>query len=148
VALYAARRARIFDATLDQPLDAYLSYQFYDRIRAAHPEFLWRGTFQLQVFSFTAAGPTQSCQPWRVWQVVARYGVLSRIRLPERALKIALIIGGCVAIWRRETVSLAFLVGAAACFLAHPLNMKLWPHHIIPWLPFLCFVALFRLPGW
>jgi len=116
VALYAARRARSLMRLLINPLTLTFLIQFYDRIRAAHPEFLWRAPFSCKVFSFTAAGPTQSCQPWRVWQVVARYGVLSRIRFPERALEDCLDHRWLCGNLAGETVSLAFLVGAAAWF--------------------------------
>jgi hypothetical protein len=142
LALYAARPTRSLMRFVINPFTLAFIVSFAIGFVCTHPEFLWRGTFQLQSIQFysdwTDPNLLSLGMLGKWWHVTEFY---LESAFPERSLKIALLIGGCVAIWRREAVSLAFLAGAVACFIAHPLNMKLWPHHIIPWLPFLCFVA-------
>ncbi len=124
------------------PFTLMLGVGFAAGLLLAHPTFLWRGPHQLRSIQFYAdwidphlvnLGPLRS---W--WNVTTFYFTAA---LPERWLQVAFLGGAGLIVWRRQPVHLAFLGGAAVCFLAHPVTMKLWPHHVIPWLPFLCFVA-------
>jgi hypothetical protein len=121
-----------------------LALGFAGGFLVAHPSFLWRGELQLRSVQFygdwtdpnlAALGPLAS------WWNVTRY--YFNQALPEAWVKIAFVLGAILIAWRRNPIHLAFLLGAAACFVSHPVRMKLWPHHIIPWLPFLCFVAAY-----
>lgn len=111
---------------------------------ASHPTFLWRGEHQLRSIQFysdwtdpnlKALGPLAS---W--WNVTSYYFTTA---LPELWLRGLFLIGAVLILWRRQAVPLSFLIGAAICFVAHPVTMKLWPHHIIPWLALLCYVAAY-----
>ena len=124
------------------PFTLLLGLGFAAGFLVSHPEFLWRGEQQLRSIQFysdwtdpklQSLGPLQS---W--WNVTTFYFTTA---LPERWLRLTFFGGMVLILWRRRIADLAFLAGAALCFLAHPVSMKLWPHHVIPWLPFLCFVA-------
>ena len=84
--------------------------------------------------NLAALGPLGS------WWNVTRYYFTAA--LPETWLQLSFFAGAVLILWRRNAAELAFLVGAVICFAAHPVTMKTWPHHIIPWLPFLSFVAV------
>jgi hypothetical protein len=108
----------------------------------SHPEFLWRGEYQLRSIQFYSdwtdeglakLGPIAS---W--WNVTVYYFTNA---FPERWARVLFVAGVAIILWKRRPVHLALAAGAALCFVAHPLHMKLWPHHVIPWLPLLCFVA-------
>jgi hypothetical protein len=108
----------------------------------SNPEFLWRGEYQLRSIQFysdwtdvglTKLGPIAS---W--WNVNSYYFTNA---FPERWTKALFLAGAAIILWKRRPIHLALAGGAAFCFFAHPLRMKLWPHHVIPWLPLLCFVA-------
>lgn len=109
---------------------------------ASHPEFLWRGQFQLRSIQFysdwTDAGLAKLGPIASWWNVSAYYFTNA---FPERWSKALFLAGVVIILWKRRPVHLALAGGAALCFVAHPLHMKLWPHHVIPWLPLLCFVA-------
>jgi hypothetical protein len=108
----------------------------------SHPVFLWRGEYQLKSIQFYSdwIDPTlASLGPFRSWWNVSTFYFATA--LPERLLQVAFVAGAGIILWRRQAVHLAFLVGAVICAFAHPMTMKLWAHHVIPWLPFLCFVA-------
>jgi len=108
----------------------------------SHPTFLWQGEHQLRSIQFYSdwVDPNlESMTAWGSWWNVTSYYFTAA--LPERWWQGLFLIGTGAILWRRDPVWRAFLVGAAVCFVAHPTTMKLWPHHIIPWLPFLCFVA-------
>lgn len=126
------------------PFSLALLIGFSGGFLVAHPTFLWRGEHQLRSIQFysdwtdpnlAALGPLAS---W--WNVTCYYFTTA---LPERWLQYLFLAGAGLILWRREPVPLAFLIGAAICFVAHPVTMKLWPHHIIPWLPLLCYVAAY-----
>jgi Dolichyl-phosphate-mannose-protein mannosyltransferase len=108
----------------------------------ANPEFLWRGEFQLRSIQFysdwTDAG-LLSLGPIASWWKITTYYFATAF--PERWAQALFLVGFAMILWQRRPVHLALAGGAALCFCAHPLHMKLWPHHIIPWLPLLCFVA-------
>lgn len=108
----------------------------------SHPEFLWRGEYQLRSIQFYSdwtdpglakLGPLTS---W--WNITSYYFTNA---FPERWSEALFLAGMAMILWQRRPVHLALAGGAALCFFAHPLQMKLWPHHVIPWLPLLCFVA-------
>ena len=114
----------------------------------SHPEFLWRGEYQLrsiQFYSDWVAPSQQALGYFESWWNVTRYYFTTA--LPERGIQMLFFVGVILTLWRRNPVHGAFLIGAVCCFVAHPLTMKMWPHHIIPWLPFLCFVAACPI-GW
>ena len=108
----------------------------------AHPTFLWRGEHQLRSIQFYAdwVDPNltklSTVESW--WQVTHYYFTTA---LPEKWLQYAFFLGVGTILWSRQPLALAFLFGAMICFIAHSVTMKLWPHHIVPWLPLLCFVA-------
>jgi hypothetical protein len=108
----------------------------------SHPEFLWRGDHQLRSIQFysdwTDAGLSQ-LGPIASWWKVSEYYFVTAF--PERWAQALFITGVLAVLWRRRPVHVALAGGALLCFFAHPLHMKLWPHHVIPWLPLLCFVA-------
>ena len=109
---------------------------------SSNPEFLWRGEYQLRSIQFysdwTDVGLSHLGLLASWWRVSAYYFTAA---FPERWAQVLFLAGVVIVLWRRQPVHLAFLGGAAVCFFAHPLHMKLWPHHVVPWLPFLCFVA-------
>ncbi len=110
----------------------------------SHPTFLWRGEFQLRSIQFYSdwVDPNlQALGPLARWGNVTRYYFTTA--LPEQWLQWSFLLGVIAILWSRRAVAVSFLVGAAICFIAHPVTMKLWPHHIIPWLPFLCYVAAY-----
>jgi hypothetical protein len=112
----------------------------------AHPTFLWRGEHQLRSIQFYSEWVNPDLLTlaplWAWWRVTARYFDLA---LPEFWLKSLFLVGIVFLLWRRHAVHAAFLVAALACFVSHPVTMKLWPHHVIPWLPFLSFVAAYPI---
>ncbi len=135
------RRCRHLWAVVN-PVTLLLSVGFVAGFVLSHPSFLWRGEYQLRSIQFYSdwidpnlarLGPLGS---W--WHVTTYY---FNTALPGRGLPVAFFTGAAIILWRRHPVHVAFLIGAIICFFAHPVTMKLWPHHIIPWLPFLCFVA-------
>jgi hypothetical protein len=150
VTLFSFARLRPFLRPFVNTLTLSLLIGFAGGFLAAHPTFLWRGEQQLRSIQFysdwidpelASRGPLSS---W--WNVTEYYFTAA---LPETWLQLCFAAGAILIafIWRRQAAHLAFLVGAVTCFVAHPVTMKLWSHHIIPWLPFLCFVA--ALPaGW
>jgi hypothetical protein len=109
---------------------------------SSNPEFLWRGEYQLRSIQFysdwTDVGLSHLGLLASWWRVSAYYFTGA---FPERWAQVLFLAGVVIVLWRRQPAHLAFLGGAAVCFFAHPLHMKLWPHHVVPWLPFLCFVA-------
>ena len=110
----------------------------------SHPTFLWRGEYQLRSIQFYSDWKDPNLEalgPFGRWWNVTRYYFTTA--LPEPWLEVLFLIGVMLILYRREPLSLAFLIGAVICFVAHPVTMKMWPHHIIPWLPFLCYVAAF-----
>jgi hypothetical protein len=112
----------------------------------AHPTFLWRGEWQLssiQFYSDWSDPELVKIGAIASWWKVARY--YFDATFPETWLKIAFLLGAAGILWRRRPVPLAFLATASMCFIAHPVTMKLWPHHIIPWLPWMCFVAAYPI---
>ena len=134
---------RVLDPVLN-PVTLALLLGFAGGFLFSHPTFLWRGEHQLRSIQFysdwtdanlEAVGPFQ-----RWWNVTLYYFTAA---LPEPWLRVLFVVGALLVLFRREPVPLAFLIGAVICFTAHPLKMKLWPHHIIPWLPFLCFIAAY-----
>lgn len=110
----------------------------------SHPTFLWRGEHQLRSIQFYSDWVDPELETlgtlgsW--WKVTVYYFTTA---LPERWVQVLFMIGALAILWRRQVAPLAFLGGALVCFVAHPVTMKLWPHHIIPWLPFLCYVAAY-----
>ncbi len=139
---YSDRRARRWIWPVVNPFSLALAAGFAAGFLLSNPEFLWRGEFQLRSIQFysdwtdpklASAGALSN---W--WSVSAYY---FHTALPERWLQASFLVGIAIILWQRKTTHVAFLGGAAICFFAHPLTMKLWPHHVIPWLPFLCFVA-------
>jgi hypothetical protein len=133
-------RRRIWPAV--NPFTLLAAMGFIAGFVLSNPEFLWRGKYQLRSIQFysdwtdaglLSLGPIAS---W--WKVTAYYFTTA---FPERWTQALVFAGFAMILWRRRPVPLAFAGGAALCFCAHPLHMKLWPHHVIPWLPFLCFVA-------
>jgi hypothetical protein len=108
----------------------------------SHPEFLWRGQYQLRSIQFysdwTDAGLSQ-LSPLASWWKVTTYYFMTAF--PELWTQAFFLAGVVIILWKRRPVHLALAAGAGMCFFGHPLHMKLWPHHVIPWLPFLCFVA-------
>ncbi len=146
VALRAHPRGPALLRPVVNPLTLALLLGFAGGFLLSHPTFLWRGEHQLRSIQFysdwvdpelEAIGPLRS---W--WKVTVYYFTTA---LPERWLQAAFGLGAVLVLWRRQAAPLAFLAGAVVCFAAHPVTMKLWPHHIIPWLPFLCFVAAYPL---
>ena len=136
-----ARRWRSLWSVVN-PFTLLLGVGFILGFLMSHPTFLWRGEHQLrsiQLYSdwtdpyLVSLGPIGS---W--WRVASFY---FRAALPERWVQVAFLGGTAIILWRRHAVHLAFLGGAIVCFFAHPLTMRLFPHHVIPWLPLLCFVA-------
>lgn len=135
---------------LVNPLTLALLVGFAGGFLLSHPTFLWRGEHQLRSIQFysdwvdpelAARGPLAS------WWNVTRYYLTTA--LPEVWLQLSFAAGVVAIGWKRrgDPASVAFLTGALVCFIAHPVTMKLWPHHIIPWLPFLCLVAA-AMPAW
>ena len=124
------------------PFTLLLGAGFTAGFLLSHPTFLWRGEYQLrsiQAYMNWTDPNLLSLGPIRSWWNVASFYFTAA--LPERWLQAAFLAGTAIILWRRQAVHLAFLGGAAVCFFAHPVTMKLWPHHVIPWLPFVCFVA-------
>jgi len=112
----------------------------------SHPTFLWRGEFQLrsiQFYSDWVDPKLQTLGPLGSWWNVTAYYFTTA--LPEKWLQCSFFFGVLTILWSRKAAAAAYLIGAAVCFIAHPVTMKLWPHHIIPWLPFLCFVAAYPI---
>jgi hypothetical protein len=110
----------------------------------SHPTFIWRGEHQLRSIQFYSdwIDPNlASLTPLHSWWNVTSY--YAAAALPERWLQVLFLAGFFLILWRRRSWPLAFLIGAVICFVAHPVTMKLWPHHIIPWLPFLSYVAAY-----
>jgi hypothetical protein len=133
-------RRRIWPAV--NPFTLLATLGFVAGFVLSHPEFLWRGEYQLRSIQFYSndtdpgllrLGPITS---W--WKVSAYYFTSA---FPERWVQVLFVAGIAAILWRRRPVALALAGGAALCFCAQPLHMKLWPHHVIPWLPLLCFVA-------
>lgn len=130
------------------PLTLALLLGFAGGFLLSHPTFLWRGEHQLrsiQFYSDWVDPELEKIGPLRSWWKVTVYYFTTA--LPERWLQIGFGVGALLILWQRRPAPVAFLVGAMVCFIAHPVTMKLWPHHIIPWLPFLCFVAVYPI-GW
>ena len=108
----------------------------------SHPSFLWRGAHQLQSIQFYSDWVDPDLASLGIlgsWWKVTRYYFSTA--LPELWVQIAFFAGIGTILWSRNRLAISFLIGALVCFVAHPVTMKLWAHHIIPWLPFLCFVA-------
>jgi hypothetical protein len=126
------------------PVTLVLLLGFAAGFLLSHPAFLWRGEYQLrsiQFYSDWKDANLQALRPFERWWSVTLYYFTTA--LPEPWLQVLFLIGVALILYRREPLAVAFLIGAATCFLAHPLTMKMWPHHIIPWLPFLCYVAAY-----
>jgi hypothetical protein len=144
--LHAIAAGRRLLRPVVNPVTLTILLGFAGGFLASHPTFLWRGEYQLRSIQFysdwkdpnlEALGPLG-----RWWNVTSYYFTTA---LPEPWLQILFLIGVGLILVRRESLSLAFLIGAVVCFVAHPITMKLWPHHIIPWLPFLCYVAAYPI---
>lgn len=108
----------------------------------SHPAFLWRGEHQLRSIQFYSDWVDPNLEKlglWGSWWNVTHYYFTTA--LPEKWLQFSFLAGVGTILWSRNPLSISFLLGAALCFVAHPVTMKLWAHHIIPWLPLLCFVA-------
>ncbi len=108
----------------------------------SHPAFLWRGEHQLrsiQYYSDWVDPQLQALGAFGSWWNVTRYYFTTA--LPEGWAQVAFFLGSALLLFRAPVLWIAFGFGAGMCFVAHPITMKLWPHHIIPWLPFLCFVV-------
>jgi hypothetical protein len=140
--LHTFPRGRRWIWTVCNPYTILLSAGFAAGFLLAHPAFLWRGEMQLRSIQFyadwTDAG-LLSMSPIRSWLFVSRY--YFNVALPELWLRLAFVAGALLIILWRRRVPLAFLGGAMVCFVAQPIRMTLWPHHVIPWLPFICFTA-------
>jgi hypothetical protein len=128
------------------PVTLALLLGFAGGFLLSHPTFLWRGEYQLRSIQFYADWKDPNLEalgPFGAWWNVTRYYFTTA--LPEPWLQVLFLIGVMLILYRREPLSLSFLIGAAVCFVAHPVTMKMWPHHIIPWLPFLCYVAAYPI---
>jgi hypothetical protein len=126
------------------PVTLALLLGFAGGFLLSHPTFLWRGEYQLRSIQFYSDWKDPNLEalgPFGRWWNVTRYYFTTA--LPEPWLQVLFLIGVVLVMYRRQPLSLAFLIGATICFVAHPVTMKLWPHHIIPWLPFLCYVAAY-----
>jgi hypothetical protein len=135
-------RTRGFFRSMVNPFTLLLVLGFLAGFLLSHPTFLWRGEYQLksiQFYSDWTDPHLASMGPIRSWWNVSTYYFATS--LPERWLQLSFLAGAVIILWRRQATHLALLGGAALCFFAHPTTMKLWPHHIVPWLPYLCFVA-------
>lgn len=112
----------------------------------SHPAFLWEGYHQLKSIAFYSAWDDAELAklslPAAWWKVTAYY---FNAALPEIWLQILLGLGVVWAIIHRRSTWWPLFALVAVCFLAHPPRMKLWPHHIIPWLPALCAIAMLPL---
>jgi hypothetical protein len=142
IVLYMSPRGRRWIWPVINPYTILLSVGFAAGFVLAHPAFLWRGEMQLRSIQFYSDWTDPrllSLSPMRSWFWVARYYFYVAFREPW--WRLAYIGGALLIIQRRRPVSLAFLCGAMVCFVAQPIRMTLWPHHVIPWLPFLSFVA-------
>lgn len=145
-ALLAFAPARRWLRPCLNPFSLALLLGFAGGFLLAHPTFLWRGEHQLRSIQFYSDWTDPNLEalgPLASWWNVTRYYFTTA--LPERWLQYAFLAGAGLILWRRQPVPLAFLIGAAICFVVHPVTMKLWPHHIIPWLPLLSFVAAYPL---
>jgi hypothetical protein len=108
----------------------------------SNPQFLWRGDHQLWSIQFYSDATDQELLrlgPIASWWKVTAYYFTSAF--PERWAQAFFFAGFATILWRRRPVPLALAGGAALCFCAQPLHLKMFPHHVIPWLPLLCFVA-------
>jgi hypothetical protein len=112
----------------------------------SHPAFLWEGYHQLKSIAFYSAWDDAELAklslPAAWWKVTVYY---FNAALPEIWLQILLGLGVVWAVLRRRSAWWPLFALVAVCFLAHPPRMKLWPHHIIPWLPALCAIAMLPL---
>lgn len=132
--------------TILNPVTLAILLGFVGGFLVSHPTFLWRGEYQLRSIQFYSDWKDPNLEamgPFGAWWNVTRYYFATA--LPEPWLQVLFLLGVVLVLYRREPLSLAFLIGAAICFVAHPVMMKLWPHHIIPWLPFLCYVAAYPI---
>jgi hypothetical protein len=126
------------------PYTASLGLGFTAGFLGAHPAFLWRGEHQLrsiQFYSNWREVALQDLDALRSWSHVTVY--YFDTAFPEPWLKLLFVLGLLLIVRHRSQFQFAFLIAALTCFVGHPLHMKLWPHHVIPWLPFLCFVAAY-----
>jgi Dolichyl-phosphate-mannose-protein mannosyltransferase len=140
--LHSFPRARTWTRPIVNPFTLLLLLGFATGFLFSHPNFLWRGADQLrsiQFYSDWTDPALEALGPLRRWWNVSTYYFTTA--LPERWLQASFLGGVLLSAWRRHPIHLAYLAVAALCFVAHPLTMKVWPHHVIPWLPFLCFVA-------
>ncbi len=136
------RRRWAWARGLFQPSFVFLLLGFALGFLLTHPEFLWRGEYQLRSMQFYADWIDPNLLGLTVmgrwWAVVNFYFSTA---LPGIA-RIAFAGGVVFILWKRQAVPLAFLAGSCVFFFAHPLTMKMWQHHVIPWLPYLCFVPV------
>jgi hypothetical protein len=148
VLLHTFLRTRRYVWPVINPFTLMFAVGFAAGFLLSDPEFLWRGEYQLRSIQFYSDWTDPNLASLgllhRWWNVSTFYLVTA---LPEHWLWVTFVAGAIIILWRRQAASVAFLTGAAVCAFAQPLRMKLWPHHVIPWLPFLCFVAAVPI-GW
>ena len=105
-------------------------------------EFPRRSSFQsshTQFYSDWTDAGLEKMGPLASWWHVTTYYFDDAF--PERWSKALFAAGILTLLWKCRPVHLALAGGGVLCFVAHPLHMKLWPHHVMPWLPLLCFIA-------
>jgi hypothetical protein len=108
------------------------------------PTFLWEGDYQLRSIQFygtwddaTRAG-LSTAENW--WLITRFYFDVAQ---PEVIVAAALFLGLALALWRRDRAVWPVLVGAVVAFVAHPPRMLTFPHHILPWMPFLALLPAY-----
>ncbi len=148
-ALLLMRRVPAADLWTDRlfrPVPCYALLGFAFGFLLSHPAFLWQGYHQLKSIAFYSAWDDAELSrislPAAWVKVTAYYFTTS---LPERWLQVLFAFGIVCVLYRKIKSYLPLVALVAVCFLAHPPRMKLWPHHIIPWLPALCAIAMLPL---
>ena len=60
---------------------------------------------------------------------------------PDNLSLLLLAIGVLTVLVKRDYRLLPFVVSGFLFFISKPINLRAWPHHVIPWLPFWSIVA-------